>query len=1486
MKTSVPPIYIQLPDYQYFDSPFSKDVNREVDAKYMERFEIEEQLRARLRDESNSRSGAILVTGYRGCGKTSLVRKVIKDMNHPKGIRQDLWRFIKEGNKNGAGTCLRQRIWDRLSGLLGMGKGKILDAEINIAQDDIDERAILRLIAIELHRVFSRIRFLPFDMANIFYRLLRFTLTLFIALQFAPWAVPLAGKHTWLFPLHTYCPNGLLHGLLSTDEGASPPVLLDGGEVGSITVPGQEFPWFKLIDQVLLPILFGVVSYLLLTRLLNRAANRSMSRSVSRLKDRLETLVSRMHSEVTTEAGGGVGPSSTQGLLAFGMKRSTHQPMAKTKEVEQEIVEVLRVFGDIARPPLLIRLYTMLTGHHVKWGRRRIVFIIDELDKLIPHGTSGANQKDNEDPTEQTPFLPGTHGVKGYENEWVRRRQEAIASLFANLKHFLNVAQAKFIFIGGRELYDATLADTSNRDAFFSSVFSQVLYVPSFLREVQEHEHGTNIGLTTTTERFVTEAILGKSYVNQHRGHSLSLRDFVQHRIAVAEKQVRRTHKNDPAMARAEFEAAKERILFQYAALQNFIVYLTFRSNGIAKNLVRLFERSLVPLDQEDLKKLRKNPDVIIHGEAKGGKHAMFLRLLPMQQQAHALLTYLYRPFLSLHSGFYRSLDDKQQVALTYLLDHLIKYHGIAFSFHQLESAPETIAVNKVPDFRKFLTEVLNRFTTQHLRVVDNGLFGFHFYNKIYHEIAYISKVSDLDAAAMNFTLDESLPVKQYFYKRLHHLIKLDKSKEPLPHAGVLSPTADVHAWLGDLHFYDTEHEEALGQYRAAARFYAPTAIMAPNAQPDGVSWRYQFAEHLNEYIKLTLKQIHCLKKMKAMDDALLLATALSKNVLNAVRDREKENSTYNWRLMVLAVTCKPAIIAKTSRRPLSAEDLQDVVCFLELISPYTSWDRKYRLYATTNMYLGAIMHFANSPKLDWGVAPNPRFETAHDCYLNAILHLLDLAPSSTHPLIEINNALLAPTGIDYPVSRRLVLANCLSKLADTYVIGVSGPKPPYAQLSTMMLEDLNVGAYTIISHGAHGDTVAAMLLAAITYNKAGQNFSAVFQIKKLFYFMIEVGGAGFAGCANADKEVAALRKWARHAIHSYNQHMDGQQLGKFVSQTKKGFHVNMLRHHPKNADVVSYETELFEVDVLYHDLLLRHDPAKHVNTVGGFLEKHQCQTSLQFTRARHLMLCLRYNWARLPQTITIQFSTAQLHHVDLEKLTAPERTSVANLVHDSIYCSLELLAIMELMGPSFMNNHSLMAVANKYMGDWCLIWESMFDMEPDKNSDTRNQALHGLRNHGIRIRKRLASALDGKVESRMDPLMYYTMAREHCRKAGSVHGLGRSYRGFMGDMFFVEDDYMDNLYHFTCALERKRVAGHVHFVKLLDERIAILRSAGRIWHHDERWSDDDGMAPKDRKQHGSYCTCTACRGRQTPDVLNTIRDNWALHNSIQSHER
>ncbi|MCG8331668.1 MAG: ATP-binding protein [Chitinophagales bacterium] len=81
-------VYVELRDFQFFHSPFSDTL---TDARFIGRNAVKQRIKNIL-ERSKTRSGTYLVTGFRGMGKTSVVRQAIDLYN--KQSKPKVWQEI------------------------------------------------------------------------------------------------------------------------------------------------------------------------------------------------------------------------------------------------------------------------------------------------------------------------------------------------------------------------------------------------------------------------------------------------------------------------------------------------------------------------------------------------------------------------------------------------------------------------------------------------------------------------------------------------------------------------------------------------------------------------------------------------------------------------------------------------------------------------------------------------------------------------------------------------------------------------------------------------------------------------------------------------------------------------------------------------------------------------------------------------------------------------------------------------------------------------------------------------------------------------------------------------------------------------------------------------------------------------------------------------------------------------------------------------
>jgi Cdc6-like AAA superfamily ATPase len=1282
--TKIPTLFLPLPDYSFYDSPYPAGPESKVDRKFISRSEIEQKIRSRVFENTSSNAGSVIVTGFRGSGKSSVVRKVIREERKKKG----------------------KRIWF---------------AELNLAQDEINERNILKLIALELQRKLN---------SSKTYRRSR-TFMLFGQLCLFP-ALP-------LFLLFTFNLNGDTQGspLLSSFYITLNHLL----KTNSYLFFAIHFLFFASF-ALALPDIWSFIQ---------EKVDPRYSRTSRVLVDRIESLLTRIDSSVTEETQRGI--SSIQAFNPFNLfkRRQVNYRNVTTKEIELEIVDVLN------------RINSWPSSRKPK-----IVFLIDELDKLIPHGNSKMTERDREDPTDDDILSLDSRGTRGTSNDLVRQRQDMVAGLFANLKHFLNVAQAKFIFIGGRELFDAILADTSNRDPFLGSIFYDTIYVPSFLKEEMQTGDYSVSGITTATEHFIAKSLLSDEYIERRGIHSrknslLSTTDIIDY-------------------YRENTDASEKEILYIFNAINEFICFLTFRSNGIAKKMVHLFE-SYITTRVEDSDPNISTSIVIRSREQKQVK--LFLRFSSKNLYSHHLINGFYKPFIGKHSRSYRALNDAQLVSFTYVLDHLIKFHALSFSSRYLELTPEIISLNKVPEFRKFLNYLMDVLSINHIRSLNNGLFNYQFYRKTSMEISYLSKISEYDSAALNFTLDESLPLKQHYYKRLkHYTQQYAKLREGSGKGHLVDSLGQmmlpINEWLGDLHFFDGEFDEASAQYRSGASSAWDNMFSVLGTEP-----RKDFAPVQNllyEYTKLHLKRILCLDKMRAHEDALALNADLLNDIFTVIKNYGPFTLLDNWRIYVLAIGNYLVMLEKSSYGGVRKVDLDYTDQLIEklLNTKNLNFTRLVRnIRFTYYDYVGQILFYKNRGGEDLD---------AISYYTNQMFNFLQVNNSNYEKLFNWEDG----SGL-----KKANVAGHFTRLGDAYLSykpdKKTVPQPnlgllkyDFENLELMELWKLIRRDIDQIKDSTYITAMSYYSKSYELYKKSGIPFRAVFQLKKILFTILSKR-------YTIDKAILdGLIELAIKDINNYqsSHHLPQQrkleyQFGNAVSLDDK------MVNNP-------FISEILEFECLRQEILLRAKGSVYI-VPDKFWSQYAIRPVTQFARLQLFRLKLEDNLRRLGlqnlrgdlmaisncKEESDKFNKIDGSLIEAREILITYQSESVKLIADSIYCSSEAIRLIELYGTSLVSVNSMLATMHSKLGLWSLFYHLL---PSSKKSDCRHQ---------------ISLLLDRKVLSRLDPNFHFSSAISYYERCEQQHSMGKYYTRFLEDMFFLEEDFSDSLVHFNTALER-----------------------------------------------------------------------------------
>nr|VFK27807.1 MAG: hypothetical protein BECKMB1821G_GA0114241_103031 [Candidatus Kentron sp. MB] len=545
---------------------------------------------------------------------------------------------------------------------------------------------------------------------------------------------------------------------------------------------------------------FYYILVLFLSFLVFRALTARFMGSI-RVFRQLDALYQRTIATESVDVGIGQG-----GIFQTRRKRAYHS--LDEREAENGLIGVIEKNRDI---PLF-------------FFRPDIVFVFDELDKVEPK-KDGVSDKAN-------PL-----GI----SDAIRARKFELESLLGNLKNLITIAPCRFIFIAGREMMDANLADRGETRYLYGSLFDQVIYVPSFLTDDSD---GNEADISSMVEQYVcrrlmrpglakylywrqlkeeNEDTLTIAYKLGAGYHHWSLRTYYRYQ--------RELHKDgDKDKNNGECNRIERMEIVRF--LQDFVYFLAYRSAGNPKKLALLFEEFVRPLNDDFF----VGTDEARHQVNPYHRHSPPIefgtgRLLRMDYQDQYRIQLISHFFIVLHGEQSRLIErygDKLSVSVFGILDYISKFHSNAFSSMELERMPNILDIYRLPALPGIIDGLLTRLLRPYLRRMGNGLFHYRFLEYFRYELLYASQFSEEDMAAFNFSLDNSIQIKQHYRQLLeeqrqghglsHDAASLSSESVPLiPHAFPY-----LHDVLGDLHFLDKEYDQAYIEYRNAIQYLKP----------------------------------------------------------------------------------------------------------------------------------------------------------------------------------------------------------------------------------------------------------------------------------------------------------------------------------------------------------------------------------------------------------------------------------------------------------------------------------------------------------------------------------------------------------------------------------------------------------------------------------------------------------------------------------------
>ncbi len=444
----------------------------------------------------------------------------------------------------------------------------------------------------------------------------------------------------------------------------------------------------------------------------------------------------------------------------------------------------------------------IIDGFSISIPTPEINFVFDELDKI----TGILNAEKNSDSNSPN------RSVADIE----RQRSYSLHKLLSDMKRIISSAPARFIFVGGRMLHDEWIADKGRKQPLLSSIFDAEIYLPSLMLDLPSQQYSPAFKshrMPILSSRI--EEYLYRSYQSAQDLYkeTRSNRIYPFFALKSPDNTTDRFfddeyNENNEKLDVIDWNArwslrhtnpSKKPFLpdedMADDFISEFVNFLTYRSAGAPKKLEEILSSFIRPVSRYSTLGIKKN-------ELKSISNCS--SVLVFKEHDIYKIQFINSIFLHLSNNFGNILlerDDKIAVNMISLFDFLIKFHGRAFSWNSLERLDELAHIHHAPDLRNMLTAFVNKSSDEYLHLLLHGLFTFRFRSEIAIEISYLSRKSEEEMAAFNFTLDESQELKNTYNALLE---QSDMGNE------------EVVLALGELHEHDQSYEVARTYYEKA----------------------------------------------------------------------------------------------------------------------------------------------------------------------------------------------------------------------------------------------------------------------------------------------------------------------------------------------------------------------------------------------------------------------------------------------------------------------------------------------------------------------------------------------------------------------------------------------------------------------------------------------------------------------------------------------
>lgn len=819
--------------------------NESEEEDFIGRQSIIDKLSAWLRASSNNYTGAYLITGYRGMGKSSFVNKAIKK--------------LKEADKN--------------------EKFKYVSVTVNVGNELLKTKNLLAMIC--------KLSQYEFDKA-------------------------IRGRYWVCYRFNTMMVSSFLLCVL----------FLTGNKIFDIInhFHNEIVNYICILLFLLIIIFVGAISNKILY-ILWKITNWDSAITIKQIKNEWDYLIERINAELTLNK-----EVKAQYLHNLGMYfkhgKTIAYPIADVPEMQE----------------MLVKLLDLVYRH--KFTNLRFIFIIDELDKIFPK---------NEEKMIMPEYISSNivNGDSTYHS-----RQKMLVSLIANMKYFISSSKAKFVFITGYDMYEATLSDISNREFNIHSIFNGQINVSSFFRKT-----GNYSGIDSMMEQYLCNLLIGKKKDENDDNESITLKSYsifyenYWKDLNITEEQ------------RNVYQSILER---RIAFLNSFLTYLVYVSNGSPKKLAIYIEKNIrtkKKLEEkiENDKKQCKFYDIHL-GLKEECEYYLYFDSRNLMKIC--FINYLIYPMIQNLVNKSNIYNDKLLVATSFMLSNLYKFHKSGFSMRNLEYMPELLDINKMPELRDFIGGIVEFLTQTHMDEAIVNLYKYKFPLRLSEEITYFSKTSEEISYLFNFSHDELLSVKNLYMMQLEHY---NGKYEAMG-------LASLHHMLGDIYMLEEDYEQAIYEFQEAL-----SAVERQGNDKGNMNLVDTEPSKILFIIRVSLKLGLAYEKRKTFDTAYLAYQNLISKMLSFVDKVKYISSTSgmldhkmslfnNIRITYLAPLAKLFVLEKMDLGGFTQKDIELLKEEFKKLHHYVPSGNRPLIFIDFYSKFGDILYYRNIRNEDYGL--------------------------------------------------------------------------------------------------------------------------------------------------------------------------------------------------------------------------------------------------------------------------------------------------------------------------------------------------------------------------------------------------------------------------------------------------------------------------------------------------------------------------------------